>query len=275
MRQRRRPRFGRALGCGLTAAALLAGPAAPAIADPIPGVSAPAAPEVRGAIGTRYAELGGVHGRLGAPLATEQRVGEETWAQQFEHGALYYRPGAGAHPVWGAIGERYAAEGAATGGLGVPTGDEEAIGGTYRQSFTGGQITWRPDTGSLATGAVDAPADTTVIEACVNEARTAAGLAPLRWDDNLAGVAVAWTAQIAEADDLTHNPALAEQSGAGTVAENVGWGDTRPEMGRALCRLWLESPTHRENILNPDLTRTGIATMTHRGGTWSTQVFAD
>ncbi|WP_051215666.1 CAP domain-containing protein [Granulicoccus phenolivorans] len=252
----------------LLSGALAPAHAAPAITDP------PAPPATQGAIAEKYAELGGAQGRLGLPLAPEQRTGTDTWSQGFEHGEIVYHTSQGAYPVWGAIGERYAREGSAPGWLGVPTGAEQALGDTYRQNFTGGQIVWRADAGSEASAAADAPADTTSIQSCVDDERVRAGLTPLRWDATLAGVALQWTVHMAQTDNLADNPAVQQQAGGGPVAENVGWGATRPEMGQALCQLWLAAPAHRATILRPELTRTGISTVTYRSETWSTQVFA-
>ncbi|CAI2184018.1 15555_t:CDS:2 [Funneliformis geosporum] len=54
------------------------------------------------------------------------------------------------------------------------------------------------------------------------------------------------------------------------VAENVAVGySTNQEVG--VMNLWMNSPRHRENILNPVFTNLGVAFC---GGTYWTQVFA-
>jgi hypothetical protein len=54
------------------------------------------------------------------------------------------------------------------------------------------------------------------------------------------------------------------------VAENIAVSDS-PE---ALHMAWMHSPGHRGNILNPDVTSVGIATVERRGFLFATQDFA-
>ncbi len=102
-----------------------------------------AATEVWGAIGDRYAQLGGVGGRLGFPAGPERQVGDG-YVQDFAAGSIQWSPATGAAETWGAIGARYAALGGASGRLGFPTGPETTVAGGYQQQFTGGIIYWSP-----------------------------------------------------------------------------------------------------------------------------------
>lgn len=101
---------------------------------------------VWGAIGERFAELGAVEGRLGFPVGPEGRAaksrrGTQGKYQRFEGGkddvrkawhgeprefgtTVYWTVAAGAHVVWGAIGEAFEAQEGTVGQLGFPVSDE-------------------------------------------------------------------------------------------------------------------------------------------------------
>lgn len=119
---------------------------------------------------------------------------------------------------------------------------------------------------------------------CLNEARAANGVSrPLVLSAQLnRGVAQPWTDHMATTLVLQHNPNLAKEVSAQGIAwkaigENIGWisGVTGARAAaRQLCSLWLASPGHRANILNPSFSLIGIgysrsATTTH----WSTNDF--
>jgi uncharacterized protein YkwD len=43
------------------------------------------------------------------------------------------------------------------------------------------------------------------------------------------------------------------------LAENIAWGTVDPSLSPAdILQLWLGSPSHRENIMNPTLNETGV-----------------
>jgi uncharacterized protein YkwD len=118
----------------------------------------------------------------------------------------------------------------------------------------------------------------------VNGARADAGLQPLQPAADIATVAEAWSAAMAVADELEHNPDHPEQICCWTsVAENVAFSDPhrwwRP--GDPLLRLTeelhlalLDSPGHRANLLEPTFDEIGIGVHVHTDGSvWITQNF--
>jgi len=97
-----------------------------------------------------------------------------------------------------------------------------------------------------------------------NRERVAQGLAPLRWNANLAAAAHAHALQMVQHNTLSHQfsgeaPLQDRARGAGArftvVAENVAEGPSA-EMIHAS---WMHSPPHRANLLDPELTDIGIA----------------
>ena len=98
----------------------------------------------------------------------------------------------------------------------------------------------------------------------VNQERSAAGLDPLGIDRQLDTAANLHTDRMVQADRMSHQ--LPGQAGLGDrvsnagydwigLGENVAAGYTTPE---AVVDGWMNSPKHRENILNSDFTDIGI-----------------
>ncbi|HTM83965.1 MAG TPA: N-acetylmuramoyl-L-alanine amidase [Mycobacterium sp.] len=91
--------------------------------DP-PGPEDLAAAMAGGAIHTRWLELGGPEGMLGA-LTSPEAIGEgSTKYATFERGAVYWSPETGAQPITGAIYDAWASLGYERGMLGLPTSAE-------------------------------------------------------------------------------------------------------------------------------------------------------
>jgi uncharacterized protein YkwD len=129
--------------------------------------------------------------------------------------------------------------------------------------------------------AAAAPADPTAeaaVLALVNEARADAGCGALTADPALAAVARAHSADMRDRDYFSHTSPeglspfdRAEQAGVGySRAENIAFGQSD---AAAVMEAWLESPGHRENILDCDLTRLGVGVAEGPGGPWWTQLF--
>jgi uncharacterized protein YkwD len=129
--------------------------------------------------------------------------------------------------------------------------------------------------------AAAAPADPTAeaaVLALVNEARADAGCGALTADPALAAVARAHSADMRDRDYFSHTSPeglspfdRAEQAGVGySQAENIAFGQSD---AAAVMEAWLESPGHRENILDCDLTRLGVGVAEGPGGPWWTQLF--
>jgi hypothetical protein len=127
-----------------------------------------------------------------------------------------------------------------------------------------------------------ATAEQLVLE-LANQARADHGLDPLEPHEDLAGVARAWSAQLAgEGADLAHNPEVADQvpPGWSGVGENVGWVDEggrwSPErVAEHTHEGWMGSEGHRENVLRDGWTHLGVGVAHHEDHGWYlTQVFA-
>src|SRR5277367_4846609 len=113
----------------------------------------------------------------------------------------------------------------------------------------------------------------------LNESRVLAGLSALRWDANQAAAARKHCALMVQHGALSHqfpgeaglqqrlNEAGEEFS---VAAENVAMAQTADEIHYE----WMHSPPHRANILDPQLTAVGIATMPGNKGVYAVQDFA-
>jgi uncharacterized protein YkwD len=97
-----------------------------------------------------------------------------------------------------------------------------------------------------------------------NQARAAQGLRPLEWDPALAAAALNHCVRMAAEGPLSHQydgePDLSERAGhAGAhfslVEENIAEGYEPASIHQA----WMNSPHHRENLLNPEVDRVGLA----------------
>ncbi|MCB5188614.1 hypothetical protein LG200_11455 [Methylobacillus caricis] len=99
---------------------------------------------VSGAIGAKYAALGGVNGFLGRPLTDERSTPDGVGRyNHFEGGSIYWTSKTGAWSVTGSIRNQWATLGWERGKLGYPVSDEEPRKGSGRQSrFQGGVIYW-------------------------------------------------------------------------------------------------------------------------------------
>ena len=113
----------------------------------------------------------------------------------------------------------------------------------------------------------------------VNEERAAAGLPRLEWNGPLAYAAHQHAERMAAENTMSHQLRgeleLSERVGTtGTnfplLAENVGVGPSPLELHRAL----MDSPHHRENILDPKVNAVGIAAVFARGSLWVVEDFA-
>jgi hypothetical protein len=112
-----------------------------------------------------------------------------------------------------------------------------------------------------------------------NRERAAAGLQPLKWDDALAAAARQHAQVMASQNLLLHQclnePPVdqrAAQAGAkfSMIAENIAVGPN-PE---TIHNGWMHSSGHRKNILNPDITAIGVATVRTVGGLFAVQDFS-
>ncbi|BBZ25033.1 N-acetylmuramoyl-L-alanine amidase [Mycolicibacter hiberniae] len=102
-----------------------------------------------GAIHTRWLELGGAEGMLGAPTSPEA-IGEgSTKYATFEHGAVYWSPETGAQPITGAIYDAWASLGYERGVLGLPTSAEIPEPEWVGQNFQHGTLNYNWASGAV------------------------------------------------------------------------------------------------------------------------------
>jgi hypothetical protein len=119
----------------------------------------------------------------------------------------------------------------------------------------------------------------TQLFSAVNHERAAQGLAPLHWDNALAFAARHHADRMAQLNQLSHQlpsepDLLTRVSEAGArytaIAENVAVGADPV----SIHAMWMHSPGHRANILNPDLTAVGIAVERGPDGLFAVQDFS-
>ena len=98
----------------------------------------------------------------------------------------------------------------------------------------------------------------------INALRASKGLGALTVHPELVDVARVWAAKMADVDEISHNPDLADQVRADwqKLGENVGVGMTVPRLHEAFVR----SPAHYRNLVDPDFTHVGVAVVLGRGG---------
>ena len=105
----------------------------------------------------------------------------------------------------------------------------------------------------------------------IEDIRAAAGLRPLTRDPRLERAAIRQAGYMARAGRMTHSTgpgrgfaARVRQEGiAGAAAENLAHG--RMDTGRVFG-MWMRSPGHRRNMLNPRFSRYGLAHADAPGG---------
>lgn len=126
--------------------------------------------------------------------------------------------------------------------------------------------------GEDASSSGDARAVQTSLLRLLNESRRQAGLEPLELHEGLGTVARAHSTEMVERDYVGHTSPTTGTAAdrvsragytSGLVLENIGRGYGAQEIHRGL----LESPGHRANILNPDVTHVGIGVVGEPEGT--------
>ena len=173
---------------------------------------------------------------------------------------------------------------------GTPTLASGPSGSTTPASNGGGASTTPAATNSGATtqtaGASGATSSTTTTQACqkplqddtwksdvfrlVNQERARAGAGPVAWNAALESEALEYACQLIDDDFFAHvNPRTgstladrAEQAGYQywIIGENLAAGQPDPT---SVVEAWMNSPEHRENLLNSAFTEMGVAV---RGG---------
>jgi uncharacterized protein YkwD len=120
----------------------------------------------------------------------------------------------------------------------------------------------------------------TSLHALLNDARRSEGMAPLKRDQALDAVAREHARAMMEtrrvAHDVGHGTPDERSNLAGVKAHRVGENvATAPSVSRLHHALW-DSPSHRENMLDVNFTRVGVALAVDRTGQlYAVQMFAD
>lgn len=123
---------------------------------------------------------------------------------------------------------------------------------------------------SSASAAGDTADDEATFRTLVNQERQRRGLGPLAEADDLVAVARHHSADMAERNDVYHNPDLAsEVDGWELLGENVGTGATVEEIHDA----FMASKVHRDVIIQPRFTQIGVGVVIARDAIWVTEVF--
>ncbi|HZQ27644.1 MAG TPA: CAP domain-containing protein [Acidimicrobiales bacterium] len=99
----------------------------------------------------------------------------------------------------------------------------------------------------------------------INALRASKGLGALQVDAELTGIARNWSAKMAQAGTISHNPNFANEVRANWVklGENVGVGPDVPSLFQA----FVNSPHHYENLVDPAFTRVGVGVVVTSKGT--------
>jgi uncharacterized protein YkwD len=164
-------------------------------------------------------------------------------------------------------------------------GDATAIraGGSIRELSRGGRVILRPRADAPRRDGVGAgaacpaaapdslPAMTEATLCLLNGERADHGLAPLRANGKLAAAATAYAADLVAGSYFSHTArdgsGLRERiartgylpRGADWVlGENLAWGTGALATPGSIMQGWMNSPGHRENVLNPDYREVGI-----------------
>jgi len=129
-------------------------------------------------------------------------------------------------------------------------------------------------------------ANETRIFSLINRERSRTGLGQLGWDDRLADLARRYSEKMAREHFFEHIDgdgndvvARARQSrirGWTRIGENLFTCSPTNDLVNLSVRGWMRSPSHRENLLDPDWRDTGIGIAVDREGQiYITEIFVD
>ena len=113
----------------------------------------------------------------------------------------------------------------------------------------------------------------------INQARTDQGLRPLTVTSGTSTVALNWTHHLDAQQQLSHNPDLGPQLEAHgspnwtAYGENVGEGPT--SSADDVFKAYMNSPEHRDNILNARYRYVGVGVVFDNSVAWNTLDFVD
>jgi uncharacterized protein YkwD len=112
-------------------------------------------------------------------------------------------------------------------------------------------------------------AETSLLRA-VNATRQANGLRPLKLESHLQNAARYWSQTLLHTNAFTHGDfggRMRTFHVNGMAGENIAWGTGPYASARSVVNMWMNSPGHRANLLNPAyrFIGVGIATGTFQG----------
>jgi uncharacterized protein YkwD len=130
-------------------------------------------------------------------------------------------------------------------------------------------------TAALAAAPPGSPASVAYVQrvvVLVNARRAAAGLHPLAVSACATRLAAPWSAHMAATGVLVHQSLLPLlRCPASRAGENIAYGGISADR---MMAMWMASPGHRANILNPRFTQFGVGAVRTTSGTWwATQDF--
>ncbi|MBD2104037.1 CAP domain-containing protein [Leptolyngbya sp. FACHB-261] len=142
-------------------------------------------------------------------------------------------------------------------------------------------LTQQPTIVTLAQSPAIAEIETSVQQR-INTVRQAKGLGPLQSNEKLMQVARNYSKQMARQSFFSHtSPAgdtvIQRVRGVGiaywVVGENLAKNTNAPDPATVAVQGWLDSPGHRENILHPAFTQSGVGVWRTGNTYYFTQVF--
>ena len=99
----------------------------------------------------------------------------------------------------------------------------------------------------------------------MNEARAANHVPPLHADTRLERAARAHSSAILRSGSFSHGAVGVRIRRVGVkaprVGENLAWGVGQMARARSIVRMWLSSPAHRRNLLDPRFKLVGVGAM--------------
>jgi uncharacterized protein YkwD len=101
----------------------------------------------------------------------------------------------------------------------------------------------------------------------VNAERTKRGLRPLAMNTCADGYANRWASTMARTGTFAHQSitSMLSACGARRVGENIAYGNVSADQ---MMVMWMNSPGHRANLLNPAFTHIGIGAVKTSSGRW-------
>jgi uncharacterized protein YkwD len=156
--------------------------------------------------------------------------------------------------------------GACTGGV----THRLVVGGPGTSSTISEQFATCEDPDPVGSAEVEIEAE---LFALANAERLARGLEPFVWDEDLTAVATEWSMSMAAAEELGHRPDLTAASQLAVLGENVYAGEGWYATSGSAHLGFMESPSHRNNLLQPGYALIGISVICDNGVMYTTQNF--